>query len=100
MIWQKVTRVREETAVCFFKEAADGDIIYNPSLLCVSDRPLHLARQYLISSMYSYQKNREQVSNLQKFKITGKCFSNFLLASGVYLLGSSAEGMTSSVQAS
>jgi hypothetical protein len=60
MIWQKVARVCEETAGCFFKGAANGDIVYNPSLLCVSDRPLHLARQYLIiSSMCSFQKNRE-----------------------------------------
>jgi hypothetical protein len=100
MIWQKVTRFCEGTAVYFFKGAADGDIIYTPSLLCVSDRPLHLARQYLISSMHSFQKNREQVSNLLRFKITGKCFSNFLLASGICLLGSRAEGTASSVQAS
>jgi hypothetical protein len=100
MIWQKVTRVCEETVVCFFKGAADGDIIYNPSLLCASDRPLLLARQYVISSIYSFQENREEVSNLQTFTITGKCFSNFLLASGIYLLDSRAEGVASSVQAS
>jgi len=100
MIWQKVTRVCEETALCSFKGDADGDIVYNPSLLCVSDRPLQIARHYLISSMHSFQKNRKHVSNLQKYEITGKCFSNFLLASGKYLLGSRAEGMASSVQAS
>ena len=74
MIWQKVATVYEETAACFFKGAADGDIVYNSSLLCVSDRKLHLARQYLISSTYSFRKDREQVSNLRRFTITGKCF--------------------------